>query len=127
MDLNELEQNLLAFYVGGAARDLNIAPRWYPHGELILIVGDKIEVAARPFGRKVRAASKAAATTFVDRMIAQGAFTTQKNDFGGTMHQFQPAPYKQALANWGEADPILQQAQATGEGFWQDRFASLTG
>jgi hypothetical protein len=125
VSLSDLEQHVLAYYVATAAKELSIAPRWYPHGELILIVGDKIEVGLRPFGRKVRAASKAAAAAFVDRMIAEGAFTTQKNDFGGTMHQFQPASYKQAVANWQSSDPLI--GQAADDGSWQSRFAALTG
>ena len=126
MSLSDLEQHVLAYYVATGANELSLAPRRYPHGELVLIVGDKIEVACRPFGRKVRAASKAAAAAFVERMIGEGAFTTQANDFGGTMHQFQPGAYKQAVASWQAGDPLIQQAAAD-EGFWRDRFAALTG
>lgn len=126
MSLNELEQHVCAYYVQGAANDLNIAGRFYPYSELVFIIADKIEVATRPFGRKVRSQNKGPATAFLDHMIAKGAFTTTKNDFGGTMHQFQPPTYKQALRELQESDPILQEAGAAGEDFWQDAFARLT-
>jgi hypothetical protein len=127
VSLSHVEENVLAYYVSGAAGDLSVAPRWYPHGELILIVADKIEVALRPFGRKVRSQNKGPAAAFLDYMIAKGAFSTTTNDFGGTMHQFQGQAYKQALEEWRSSDPIIGQAQAAGEGFWQERFAALGG
>jgi hypothetical protein len=127
MSLSDLEQHVLAYYLEGAADDLNLAGRFYPHAELVLIVGDKIEVATRRFGRKVRSQTRAPATAFVDRMIADGAFSTKQNDFGGTMHQFQAPAYKQALRAWQADDPILREAQGGGEGFWPDRFAALAG
>ncbi len=127
MSLSELEQHILAYYVGDAADQLDIAGRFYPYSELVFVIGDKIEVATRPFGRKVRSQNKGPATALLDRMIEQGAFSTTRNDFGGTMHQFQPAAYKQALGEWRGSDPILQQARAGGDRFWKDRFAALAG
>ncbi len=47
MSLSDLEQHILAYYVAGAAKDLTAAPRFYPFGELILIVEDKMQVATR--------------------------------------------------------------------------------
>jgi hypothetical protein len=31
------------------------------------------------------------------------------------------------LREWQESDPLIQQAKAGGETFWQDRFAALAG
>ena len=125
-DLNTLQAHLFAYYAGGAAKDLSAAPRFYPHGELILIVSDKIQVAARKFGRKVVAAAKDVAAAYVDQMIAAGAWSTVKNDFGGTMHQFQEPAYKAALAAIVAADPIIAAAAAAGPDFWETTFAGLT-
>lgn len=125
--MNELEHHVFAYYVQGAANDLNIAGRFYPRSELVFIVADKIQVATRKFGRKVASQDKAAATAFLDHMIEKGAFSTKQNDFGGTMHQFQTPAYKQELKALQENDPIVRQAKEGGEGFWQDRFAALSG
>jgi hypothetical protein len=125
-DLNPLEAHLFAFYAQGAAKDLTAAPRFYPHGELVLIVEDKVQVAARRFGFKVKSKAKPVATVFVDHMIAAGAWTTTKNDFGGTMHQFQEPAYKAALADLVASDPIIAQATAAGADFWETAFAELT-
>ena len=125
--MNELEHHVFAYYVQSAANDLNIAGRFYPRSELVFIIADKIQVATRKFGRKVASQDKAAAIAFLDHMIDKGAFSTKQNDFGGTMHQFQTATYKQALRDLQESDPIVQQAIADGDSFWLDKFAALTG
>ena len=91
-----------------------------------MIVSDKIEVATRKFGRQVTRAAKAAAAAFVDAMIAKGAWSTTQNDFGGTMHQFQPEAYRAALAELQGADAIVQQSRQGGELFWVEKFAGLT-
>ena len=126
MSMTDLEAHVLAYYVAGEAKNLAAAPRFYPHGELILIVEDKIGVATRKFGSKVRGKANAAATVFVDHMIAAGAWSTKNNDFGGTMHQYQPEGYRAALADWQASDPIVAAARASGETFWADTFAALT-
>jgi hypothetical protein len=125
-DLTPLEAHLLAFYAQGAARDFTAAPRFYPHGELVLIVEDKIQVAARRFGRKAVSGAKPVASAFVDHMIAAGAWSTKANDFGGTMHQFQDAAYKAALAGIAAADPIIAAATTADPDFWETTFTRLT-
>ena len=94
MSLSELEQHVFAYYVAGHANELNIATRWYPYGELVLVIEDTVTVAVRKFGRKPRASAKAVATAFLDHMIEKGAWATKQNEFGGQMHQFQADKYK---------------------------------
>ena len=126
MSLNDLESHVLAYYTSGQAKDLNIATRWYPRSEVILIIEDKIAIATRKFGPKVKGCSKAAGTAFVDMMIEQGGWSTMQNDFGGTMHQFQLGAFDKALTAFNAADPIVQASAAGGDTFWADRFAELT-
>ncbi len=126
MNLSSLEACLFAYYIQGAAGDLAVAPRFYPHGELVLIIEDKVAVAARRFGFKVKSAAKPVATEFVVRMIAAGGWSSTANSFGGTMHQFQGDAYKAVLAQMQTANAIVQSAQAAGDGFWETRFAELT-
>lgn len=126
MNLSELEQTVLAYYASGQAKDLTVAPRWYPYGELILIMEDKVSIAVRKFGFKARGAAKAAATAFLDMMIEKGAWATKQNDFGGSMHQYQMDAYPRVLGEFNAGNPIVQAAAAGGESFWADRFAELT-
>ena len=126
MSLSPLEQHVLAYWSSGQAVELNIATRWYPYSEMILVLEDKIAVATRKFGFKVRGCSKAAATVFLDAMIAKGAWETKANEFGGNMHQFQLGAYTRALAEMNAADPIVAAAAAGDETFWADTFAKLT-
>lgn len=126
MSLTDLESHALAYYTSGQAKDLNIATRWYPYGELILIIEDKISIATRKFGFKVRSCSKAAGTAFLDMMIEKGGWATKQNEFGGAMHQFQSDVFPQALAEFNATSPIVQAAAAGDENFWADKFAELT-
>ena len=125
MSLTDLQAHVLAYYTSGQGKELVIATRWYPHAELIMILEDKMAVAVRKFGRKAAAAAKAAATQFVNDMIAKGAWSSQTNDFGGTMHQFQSDVFPRELAAFNAASPIVQAAAAS-ETYWADKFAELT-
>lgn len=125
--MTDLENAVLAYYVAGQAKELTVAPRWYPHGELILIIDDKMQVAVRKFGRKVRGATRAAATAFLDHMIANGGWSSTKNDFGGSMHQYQSDTYPRVLAELRAGNPLIQEAEAAGDDFWETRFAQLAG
>ena len=127
MSLTELEQHVLAYYVATDAAQFSAAPRFYPHGELTLIFADKVQVAARKFGRPVHSKSKAAATALVDKLIEAGAYSTKQNEFGGSMHQFQEPAYKAFLATERDSNPIIQQAKAAGPEYWEQAFARLAG
>lgn len=122
-ELTPLEAHVQAYYLSNAANTLDISGRFYPHGELVMIIADKMQVATRKFGRKAGAATRGAATAFVDHMIAAGAWTTKKNDFGGTMHQFQGEAYRAALKAMQASDPVL----ASVNDDWDGAFAALTG
>lgn len=121
-ELTPLESLVFAFYVHGAANDLNIAGRFYPYGELVLVIEDKIQVATRKFGLKVSSKSKAVATAFLDQMIEAQAFTSKKNDFGGTMHQFQGDVYRKILKEMQISNTLIQ---TVGDA-WEASFAELT-
>jgi hypothetical protein len=125
MSLNPLEANILAFFIGGAAQDLVIAGRFFPRTEVVNNIDDKMQMAVRRFGFKVKSKTRPAAIAFVDHMIEVGAWSTKAQDFGGTMHQFQPDNFRRELNVMVDADPIAQEAKAGRETFWTDRFAEL--
>jgi hypothetical protein len=127
MSLTELEHHVYAYYVATDAAQFQAAPRFYPHGELILIIADKVEVATRKFGRKATAKANTAAAALLDKLVASGAYSTKQNEFGGTMHQFQADAYKAFLGDEQQNDPIIQQARAAGPEFWEQAFTRLTG
>jgi hypothetical protein len=119
--LTPIEAHVLAYYLQGTATTLDISGRWFPHGELVMIIADKMQVATRKFGRKAGAATRNAATAFVDQMIAAGAWSTKQNDFGGSMHQFQGDVYKGALKAMQDSNAILA---SVGDD-WDAAFAEL--
>lgn len=126
MNLSELERHILACYVADAAAGLNMVGRFWPYGELVLILEDKIQLATREFGFRVTSRAGPVARALLDQMIAAGAFSTQQNDFGGTMHQFQADACRKFLQQLRETDPIIRKAQDAGPGFWAAAFAALT-
>lgn len=126
MSLTELEQHIYAYYVAGDASLFSAAPRFYPYGELILVIADKVQVATRKFGTKVASKSRTVANALLDELIAAEAYSTKKNDFGGTMHQFQSEAYRAFLKQQQESNPIILEAKEAGPEFWEQTFASLT-
>ena len=127
MSLSELEQHVLAYYVANGAKEFAMVGRFFPYGELKLVIADKIQVATRKFGRKATMVTPTVAAAFLDLMIERGAFSTKTNEFGGTMHQFQAKEYQELLKDRQASDPIIQKAQAGGADYWQESFAELTG
>ena len=125
MNLSDLEHHVFAYYATGHANQLNIATRWYPYGELVLVIEDKVSTAVRKFGRKPRGCAKAAATAFLDHMIEKGAWETKENEFGGKMHQFQADTYRKALKELQESDPVAVRASEEGPEFWEKAFSDL--
>ena len=123
--MSDLTDHMIAYYVAGPANDLNIATRWYPYGELSLIVEDKFQIATRKFGMKVRAQSKAAGKEFLDMMIEKGAWATTENEFGGKMHQFQADKFQAAVKDMQASNAIILQAEAEGPEFWDKAFGEL--
>lgn len=126
MSLSELEENVLAYFLAGAANDFNAATRWYPYGELLLSIDDKFQMAVRKFGIKARSCSKRAASAFLDHMIEKGGWEAKANEYGGTMHRFDLDAFRKELKDMQASNPIVQEAQGAGPDFWTERFAALT-
>ncbi len=125
MSLNDLESHVLAYYLVGAADELNIAGRFFPRNAIIDSVEDKMKIATRKFGRKVGAAARPGATQFVDRLIADGALSTKEDKFGGVMHQFQTDRYRELLAEMKAADVIAIKAPTSDDIYWEETFSGL--
>jgi hypothetical protein len=126
MSLSDLEQTIQAYFLAGPANDINIAGRWYPYKEVLLIIDDKFQQAVRKFGMKARKATAPASKAFVDHMIEQGGWATKPNDFGGTMHQWQMDAFRKELKAMQEADPIVRDSEGQGPEFWTEKFAAVS-
>ena len=124
-NLSPLEAHVLAYFLTHGARDFSMVGRWWPHAELALVMGDKIRIAVRPFGKPAADAAKPVAEALAEHMLACGAFSTKEQKFGGTMHQFQPDAFRAALDALEAADPVLKQAAAGGDQFWTDAFGKI--
>jgi hypothetical protein len=124
MNLSETEELVFAYFVANGAQEFAMVGRFFPYGELVLVLEDKIRVATRKFGAKAGRAPSSVARAFLDLLIEQGAFSTVKNKFGGAMHQYQPDAYVKCLKDLRETNPIVVKAQAAGPGFWDEAFAA---
>ena len=127
MSLSEMEQHVFAYFVANGAEQFSMVGRFFPYGELTLLIQDKIQVATRKFGGRASRASANAARAFLDILIEREAFSTKQNEYGGTMHQYQEKAYREVLKDLQATDPIIQQAKAVGPDFWPNRFAALSG
>ena len=126
MTFNELESTAFAYFLVSQGPSVNVAGRWFPRMDFIHIFEDKVQIACRKFGRRVVGTGTKIANEFVDLMIEKGALTVKKDDFGGTLHQFQLDPYRALIQELTAADPIVAKAQAAGPEFWEQAFAELT-
>jgi hypothetical protein len=124
MSLSELEQHIFAYYVATAAKDLSMVPRYWPYGELVLIVEDRMRLAVRKFGVKAEMATPKVSRAYLDLMVERGGFSTTKDDLS-TMHQYQAEAYGKCLAELQATDPLVLKAQSGGPTFWQDAFAAV--
>jgi hypothetical protein len=118
-----MEQHVFAYYLANGAEDF-ATQRFFPYGELVMMIQDKVQVGVRKYGVKANSAAPAAARHLLDLIIEKGGFSTTKNKFGGSMHQYQADTYKSAVRQLQDADPIVQQARAAGPGFWDEAFAA---
>jgi hypothetical protein len=126
MSLSELENHALAYFVAEHAETFKPADRFFPYGDLVLVWEDKINVATRKFGTRVRMKAKAAATAYLDMLIEKGGYSAKNNDFGGTMHAFKLDEVRRILRELKDSDPIILKANAGGPDFWAETFAELT-
>jgi hypothetical protein len=126
MTLTPLQQHVLAYYLAHSAKDFNMSGRWFPYGELELILADKVKVDVRTFGKAAQDSAQAAAKFYLDHMIAAGGFSSKAQKFGGTMHQYDADAFRAALDGLKAADPVLARAEGAGADFWQSAFASQT-
>ena len=127
MSLDRIGQAGLAYFIAEKAPGMDFADKWNPRGELNLVWADKIEVALRKFGRKVRTQSKAIAIELLDYLIANDAYANRENEYGGAMHSFRQAEYRKAIAALQDSNPLVQEARGAGEGFWEQKFSEITG
>jgi hypothetical protein len=50
---------------------------------------------------------------------------TKKNDFGGSMHQFQTDKFRGVIADLQANDRVIAKAKAEGPEYWERAFAEL--
>ncbi|GIX29589.1 MAG: hypothetical protein KatS3mg124_0061 [Porticoccaceae bacterium] len=126
MSAEEIDRCLLAHWLATGAAQLSIAGRFYPYGDLVSSVADKIRLGARPFGPTVQARAVPVAKKFLDLVIEQGGFSTTQPKIGLPMHQFQPQRYREVVRALCEADELVREAQGADPEFWQRVFAACT-
>lgn len=120
-----MEELVFARFLAEGAPGFSMVGRFWPHGDLVLILEDKVQLACLSFGFRARAAYPKVAREFVDLLIEQGGFSTKRNDLG-VMHQFQAEPYRQCVAQLQDANPIVQAAKAAGPDYWDPAFTAVS-
>ena len=124
--VNELEHHVLAYYVANFAKEFTMVPRAWPHGELLLIIEDKINVAARPFGAKAMAASTNAARELLHLLVEKGGFSRIEGPFNSIMHKYQPVAYRNCIDEIQNTNPLIIQARSAGPEFWNTSIQSVS-
>jgi hypothetical protein len=125
VNLSEVERLVFAYYVANGALELNMVGRFWPYGELVLVIEDKVQLATRKFGVKANLAGPKVARALLDVLLEHQAFSTVKSDLGSTMHQYQKDNYRKCITDLQAADPLIAKAQSTGPAYWEEAFAAL--
>lgn len=125
LNLTDLEQTALAYWLVKEADSVNIAGRFFPRADFINSFEDKLRIRLRKFGPKVSGKMKPVAEQLVDRMIEQGSLSTQPGKLGGVMHQFQAPEWKTLVAELKAENPIVAKGADADDAFWEEAFAGL--
>ena len=123
-DITPLESHVLAYWLTHGASDFAMVGRWWPRGELTMMVSDKIRQAVRSFGAAAQGAASAVGEAYLGHMIEHGGFANKDQKFGGTMHQYQADGYRAALAALQADNAILKDTEGKGADFWAAAFAA---
>ncbi len=125
MNLTELQEHVVAYYLLKGALDLNMDPRWWPPIELSSIISDKVRFAVSRFDLANRLAVDEASQEWLNFLIARGAFLKADSEYG-PMYQFQKTVYQDCVAEARKSSATFALAAATSEpDFWRDAFARL--
>ncbi len=125
VDLTPLQAHVLAYWLAHGASDFAMVGRWWPRGELAMMVSDKMRHAVRPFGAAAQGAAAAAGEAYLGHMIEHGGFANKDQKFGGTMHQYQAEGYRDTLESLKADNAVLKAAAGKGGEFWSAAFAVL--
>lgn len=125
MQLSELDEHILAYFIAKNAGELQMDPRWWPSIELSSIVEDKVRFAVSRFWLVGRPPVEAAARVLLDTLVARGAFAKKDGEYG-PMFQFQRDPYRAWLAEAREINPIVTHMADADEDAWEETFDRLT-
>ena len=125
MNLSDVEQHIFSYFLAHGASDLGSPGRFYPYGDLLMTVRDRMRLGTRKFGPAVSSQVEPAARAFLNAFIERGAFSIKTPDIGGTMHQFVEKEYRRVLLDLQDNNAVLDRAREGGDTFWADTFSQL--
>lgn len=125
MNLTELEQHVLAYFLATDALSGGIDERFYKRHEFVKIFEDRIFHATPDFGGVVQGRPTNVATYLVDELIKQGALSTVNDEYSGESHKFNRSKYKEFIKQLIESNTLCERARQAGPQFWPEAFAAL--
>ncbi len=125
MNLNNLEQHVLAYFLAVEASKANVDGRYFRREGFVKIFDDMISFSVERFGGRVATRQSNVATGLVDALIEDNGFVTSHDQYSGTSYQFDRARYRAAISRLQAADAICKQAEASGPEFWVRAFETL--
>ncbi|TGD76120.1 hypothetical protein E4634_00805 [Mangrovimicrobium sediminis] len=124
-ELSELDRHVFAYFISHAAQTLNIDGRFYPYGELVMAIRNKLQLNTSKFGKGVTSRVDPVSRYFLDLLIERGALSDIPQKIGNNMHQFQADAYRNLLRELETSDEIIRAADGKGDDYWRELFTRL--
>jgi hypothetical protein len=126
MNLTELEEYVLAYFLSVDALSASVDGRYYLRGDFVRVFEDRIFYATQQFGSKIAGRHSNIVSPFVDRLIESKALSTSVDQFSVAWHNLDNSKYRAVVKEMTQSNAICQRAKNAGPQYWERTFASLS-
>jgi len=125
MKLNDLEENVFAYFLSRDASAVRVDGRFYRRGEFLKIFEDKLLDTTQLLGAGIAGRHTNVANALLDALIEKQGLSTTVDKLSGTYHQMNDGSYRQVIRDLAQSNAMCQRAEQGGATFWSDMFKSF--
>ena len=127
MNLSNLEEHILAYFLLFDAKNVSIDGRFFLRDEFVRIFERQIFFTILRFGDDIAGRSRHVANALVDHLIESKALSTVQGESSRTSHQLDSVLYKSTLANLIATNSLVTKYKELDPGSWDGIFSALGG
>ena len=126
MNLTELEEYVLAYFLSVDALSVSVDGRYFRREDFVRVFEDRIFYATQRFGSKIAGRHSNIAAPLVDRLIESGALSTSTDQWSVAWHRFDASKYRAVAKELIQSNTLCQRSEDAGPQFWEEAFAALS-